>query len=51
MRGTRAKRLRRENPMRPNPGRLNGGTPKMMRHLKVPTIRRTGRRLTDGQVQ
>lgn len=33
MRGTRAKALRRANPLRPNPGRKGGGLTKMMSHL------------------
>lgn len=52
MRGTRAKALRKADPMRPNPGRKQGGQPKMLRHLKAVrpkiapfTRRRTGRKL------
>lgn len=35
MRGTVAKRLRKQDPTRPNPGRLGGGQAKLMRHIKM----------------
>lgn len=57
MRGTVAKRLRKATPMRPNPGRKQGGQPKMLRHLKSPRprispaikINKTGRKLGQAQ--
>jgi hypothetical protein len=33
VRGSKAKRLRRADPTRPNPGRKNGGTEKLRRRL------------------